>query len=73
MSNLSWETTLRQTRQQNKSHNNRSKRKTQGNCEAGDANKSRGVKCIMESGCKIEIFISSKQCWPATITPASMN
>lgn len=41
-SNPRWETTLRQTRQQKERHENGGKRKTQGNCEARDANKSRG-------------------------------
>lgn len=72
MSNLRWETALRQTRQQNKSHNTGSKRKTRSNCEAGDANKSRS-NALTESGCKKEMFISSKQGWPATITPASLD
>ena len=70
-SNSRWETTLRQTRHQKKSHDNGSERRIQGNCEVRDANKSRGE----ESGykMKVEVLISCKQCWPETITTTSKN
>lgn len=73
MSNLRWETALRQTRKQNKTIVMEVKEKHKATVKREMLINQEGSSVLTESGYKMEIFISSKQCWPATITPASTD